>query len=72
VQRYEDKRRFSSSQARDWLEKASAPGKPGALAAARAALSPEEWAQVSSFAAGHLSAGPRDFPAAFDLVVAEP
>jgi putative ATPase len=72
VQRCEDKRRFSPLQAREWLEKASAPGKPGALAAARAAMSPEEWTQASGFAAGHLSAGPRDFPASFDLLVAEP
>lgn len=71
TRRYEDKRRFSSTQAEEWLRRASDPANGGPVAAVRAALSGEEWERVAAVVAAHLTGGARDFPAAFDILTVE-
>jgi len=68
VHRYEDKRRLTPTQAREWLAKAAGQG--GVLASLRAGLEEREWATVQGSAVAYLSGGLRDFPAAFDVVSA--
>ncbi len=74
VRRYEDRRRFTSTQAEDWLRRASDVSeveRGGPLAAVRAALDETEWARVAAAVAAYLTDGARDFPAAFDVLTAE-
>jgi putative ATPase len=67
---YEDRRRFTSTQAEEWLRRAS-EAVDGPVAALRAALSPEEWSRVSAVAGAWLTEGARDFKAGFDLLTVE-
>jgi hypothetical protein len=69
IHRYEDRRRLTPTQARDWLTRVSVD--QAALAPLRAALEPAEWDAVAAAAAAYLSGGLRSFPAAFDVLVAE-
>jgi putative ATPase len=80
VHRYEDKRRLTPTQAREWLMRASggqpsgvsgddaATGRP--LSALRQALGESDWAVLVGTATAYLSGGLRDFPTAFDVVSA--
>jgi putative ATPase len=75
VRRYTDKRGFSSTQAQEWLGRASEArenGRGGPMAATRAALAPGEWERVAAAVTAYLTEGARDFPAAFDVLVIEP
>ncbi len=71
VLNYEDRRRLTPSQAREWMLRA-ADRPRSRMAAARILLSPEEWEQWLAAAGIYFSAGARDFRASFDLLVAEP
>jgi putative ATPase len=70
VNRYEDKRRLTPSQAREWLTRASEKGEASAGIAApvRAALDAAEWETLAATVTAYLSGGLRDFPAAFDVL----
>jgi len=68
ARRYEDKRRLSSTQAEEWLRRAS---EAGSLSAARAALGEEDWKRVAAAVTAHFTTGARDFPATFDILTAE-
>jgi len=75
VHRYEDKRRLTPTQAREWLARAGdlasgADAHRAPLAALRAALGEDDWTVAVGAAVSHLSSGLRDFPAAYDLVTA--
>lgn len=70
LHRYEDKRRLTPTQAREWLTRASAAG--GALQALRAGLDDDQWVALVGTVSSYLSGGLRDFPAAFDVVAASP
>jgi putative ATPase len=71
VRRYEDKRGFSSTQAEEWLRRASDPANGGPMAAVRAELSEEEWSRLTAAVTAYLTGGARDFPAAFDILTVE-
>lgn len=68
VHRYEDKRRLTPTQAREWLTRAAGEG--GALAPLRARLAADEWTALVGAVSSYLSGGLRDFPADFDVVSA--
>ncbi len=70
VHRYEDKRRLTPTQAREWLTRASAAG--GVLAPVRTRVEDEVWIACVGAVSSYLSGGLRDFPAAFDMVAASP
>lgn len=70
LHRYEDKRRLTPTQAREWLARASSGD--GSLAPLRARLGEEAWIALTGAVSSHLSGGLRDFPAAFDVVSATP
>lgn len=68
VHRYEDKRRLTPTQAREWLTRAAGEG--GVLAPLRARLDADEWTALVGVVSSYLSGGLRDFPADFDVVSA--
>jgi hypothetical protein len=65
---YEDRRRLTPTQAREWLDRAGAG--EGSLASLRAALEPVEWDALCAYVVAHLADGLRVFPAGYDVVTA--
>jgi hypothetical protein len=67
---YDDRRRLTSTQAREWVARSAArPG--GQFAQARAGLSPEEWEAIAARLVAYFADEPRVFPAAFDMLIAK-
>ncbi len=68
---YDDRRRLTSTQAREWLARAA--DRPGSrFAAMRAALSQSDWMEWVGYATRYLSGGMRIFPVEYDIVIADP
>jgi putative ATPase len=65
--RFEDKRRLTPSQAREWFGRFVESGSLNPLIAA---LDPADWTLVQAAAIHYLSGGLRDFPVSFEVVTA--
>ncbi len=66
---YAERRRLTPTQVRAGLDRAA---HSGAFAALRAALEAAEWETLCAHVGEYLSAAPRDFTTAYDVIVARP
>jgi len=67
---YDDHRRLTPSQAREWILRASE--RPHHIFAAIKSALPEEWERLLNLASGYFSGASRNFPATFDILVVDP
>lgn len=66
---YEDRRRLSPMQAREWMNRAAE--RQSTITTVRSALGAEGWEQLLSAISVYFTRDTRNFPAEFDLLIAE-